>query len=297
VISEPRPTSSVRQTAKEFVRIRLLALLEIPVLERKLIHDTDELVDLAVAQRETREVADEALRLASQATDPTMAGSGGMSAAEVAWRDAAEPIIARHDAQTIADVTALRARYEAPVFGHCTVFELIERLGQCIDPTDCRLFGASQLTHVLLMIEAMEADGALTPDLLLTALVHDLGKLLLLTDEDPANVVCMNAPIGSYDDGVGLDQVVVQWNHDEFGYSRLVKHVPDHIAWLVRYHSLDPSTVAHLHDERDRRYTDDYLRTFFHYDHATKTAYGAPKVRLDDYRDFVDEAFPKPILF
>jgi hypothetical protein len=293
VISEPRPTHGLRQTARELVRLRLLALLDIPTLERKLEHDTDRLVDLVAAQRETRALAEEASRAVRDQPDDR----GTMSDSERAWRTAAEPIIARHDAQTAATVAELRARYEAPVFGRCDVFELIERLGQCIDPTDCRLFGATQLTHVLLMIEAMDADGVLTPDLLLAALVHDLGKLLLLTDEDPANVVCMNAPIGSYDDGVGLDHVIVQWNHDEFGYSRLVDHVPDHIAWLVRYHSLDPSIVEHLHDDRDRRYTEQYLRTFFHYDHETKTAYRAPSIRLDDFRDVVDEAFPKPILF
>jgi hypothetical protein len=293
VISEPRPTRGLRGTAKEFIRLRLLALLDIPVLERKVAHDTDRLVELARAQRATRELVEGVV--AEAAAGPP--SNGSPSDDQRVWREAAAAIVARHQAQSRDDVLRLRAQYETPVFGDCRVFDLLERLGQCVDPTDCRLYGASQLTHVLLMIEAMEADGVLTSELLLAALVHDLGKLLLLTDEDPANVACMNAPIGHHPDGVGLDHVLVQWNHDEFAYSRLVDHVPDRIGWLVRYHSLDPLAVAHLHDERDRRYTREVLETFSHYDHATKTPYRTPGVRLEDYRDLIDEVFPDPIPF
>lgn len=275
------------------MRLRLLALLDIPVLERKMVHDTDRLVEVAVAQRELKDLVE--ARLEGARTE-RQSGSTNTDPHQ-RWHENAVPIIARHKAQTAAEVATLRARYEAPVFGHCEVYELVERLGQCIDPSDRRLFGASQLSHVLLMIEAMEADGVLTPDLLLAALIHDLGKLLLLTDEDPANVVGMNAPIGQFEPGTGLDQAVVQWNHDEFGYSRFVEHVPDHIAWLIRYHSVDQPTVSHLYDDRDRRYSDDYLQTFAHYDHETKTPFRAPRTRLEDYREFIEDAFPKPIPF
>jgi predicted HD phosphohydrolase len=193
-------------------------------------------------------------------------------------------------------VAALRRKYEAPILGEVRVWDQIQRLALCIDPTDSRLYTTSQLTHVLQVIEAMESDGVLTPDLLLAALVHDLGKLLLLTDEDPANVVCMNHPIGDYPDGVGLDNVVVQWNHDELGYSRLVGLVPDRVSWLVRYHSLDPVAHRPLMDDRDRGYAE-LLELFFHYDHDTKSAYHRPTIRIGDYRDIVEAAFPEPILF
>ncbi len=67
------------------------------------------------------------------------------------------------------------------------------------------------------MLDAMDRDGIDDPELLLAVLVHDLGKLLLVAGEDPANVVCMNSPIGEPTPGVGLDQCTFQWNHDEFG--------------------------------------------------------------------------------
>ena len=209
----------------------------------------------------------------------------------------ATKIVERHDAQTADTVAALRARYEAPVFGHVRVWDLLERLAQCIDPSDGRLFGASQLVHVLQMLEAMLADGVDDPDLFLAAFVHDLGKTLLLTDEDPANIVCMTAPIGTHEPGVGLDNVLLQWNHDEFGWSRLRDIVPEHIAWLVRYHSIDEAACVPLMDDRDRDYYERYWKPFARYDHEFKSTFQLPASRLDDYRDLVEAAFPKPIAF
>ena len=215
------------------------------------------------------------------------------------FRARARPILERHAAQTLEDVAGLRRKYEQPVFGERRVWDLLDGLPGCIDPTDQRLFCASQHVHVLQMLEAMEADGTYErePDLRLATLIHDLGKLLLLTDEDPANVVCMNEPIGRYEDGVGLDQVTFQWNHDEFGYARFRHLVPEHVSWLIRYHSIDPHATRHLMDERDLAYADRYLLPFFHHDHATKTPHHLPTVDLRAYRDLLEEAFPHPIPF
>jgi hypothetical protein len=209
----------------------------------------------------------------------------------------AQPIERRHKAQTPAAVAALKRKYADPLIGEVAVWPLVERLGQCIDPSDCRLFCATQLTHVLQVIEGMAHDGITDHDLLLTALIHDLGKLLLLTDEDPANVVCMNVPVGAHEPGIGLDQVTFQWNHDEFAYHRFKDRVPDHVAWLIRYHSIDPESARPFMDDRDTDYTTRYLDVFRRYDHETKSAHLRPSIRLDDYRDLVEDAFPQPIPF
>ena len=52
----------------------------------------------------------------------------------------ARAIEARHAAQTVDDVEALRRKYQAPVFGTVRVWDLVERLAQCVDPSDCALF-------------------------------------------------------------------------------------------------------------------------------------------------------------
>jgi len=202
-----------------------------------------------------------------------------------------------HNAQTVEDVAALRRKYAVPLFGPVSPWSLIESLGQCIDPTDQRLFGASQQLHILQIIDAMEEEGTATEEMLLVALVHDLGKVLLLTDEAPENIVCMNRPIRGCAPGGGLDNCVFQWNHDEFAYSRLKDYLPDELAWLVRYHSILPGTCEAYMDARDRDYYRRYLQPFSRYDHRTKSPVYLPKRRLADYRHVVERALPASIVF
>jgi hypothetical protein len=209
----------------------------------------------------------------------------------------AAAIEARHNAQTADTVAALRRKYAAPVLGRVSPWSLVEKLSQCIDPTDCRLFGASQQLHVLQMIDAMEAEGTASEEWLLVALLHDIGKVLLLTGEAPENVVCMNKPVSVCAPGAGLDNCVFQWNHDEFAYSRLKDYLPDGLAWLVRYHSILPETCERYMDARDREYAEYYLRPFARYDHNTKSPMYLPQRRVEDYRNVVERALPATILF
>jgi len=203
----------------------------------------------------------------------------------------------RHIAQTLEDVAALRRKYSTPVLGTVSVWSLIEKLGQCIDPADGRLFCTSQLTHVLQILEEMESDGVASDEFVLAALVHDLGKVLLLLGEPPENVVGMNTPIGTYEPGIGLTNCVLQWNHDEFAYTRLKDHLPEGLAWLVRYHSIIRSRCEPYMDERDRAFAARYLDLFARYDHGTKSPYFLPKRKIDDYRHVVEKALPATIVF
>ncbi len=209
----------------------------------------------------------------------------------------ADRILERHAAQTVDDVAALRQKYARPVFGKVAVWTLIERLAQCIDPTDGRLFCASQLVHVLQILDEMDADGVASDEFVLAALVHDLGKLLLLTGEAPENVVGMNDPIGRYEPGIGLEHCVLQWNHDEFAYTRLKHHLPEGLAWLVRYHSINRATCEPYMDARDRAFAARYLDLFERYDHGTKSPYFLPRRKLEDYRAVLEKALPSSILF
>ena len=55
-------------------------------------------------------------------------------------------------------------------------------------------------------------------EFIVAGLVHDIGKILMLTDEDMANIVCCNTPIGTaWQPGIGFDNIKFQWNHDEYG--------------------------------------------------------------------------------
>jgi len=202
-----------------------------------------------------------------------------------------------HRAQSLESVAALRRRYHAPVFGRVDTWTLVERLANCLDPTDGLLGCTSQLVHVLQILDMMESEGVTDPHLLAAAVVHDVGKLLLLVDEAPENVVCLNEPIGEYPPGAGLDNCVLQWNHDEFAFTRLSGEVPAAVAWLVRYHSVVFERCESLMDARDRAWAEQYLRPFRRYDQGSKSQHVIPKARLADYRDRLEGVLPRTILF
>ena len=215
----------------------------------------------------------------------------------VAFARNAEAICTRHRQQTPDTVAALRRKYDAPLFGNIAVWSLVEKLAQCVDPTDMRLYGVSQQMHVLQILAGMESEGVASEEMIVAALVHDLGKVLLLAGEAPENVVCFNEPIGTFEPGIGLDHCLLQWNHDEFAYSRLKDYLPDGIAWLVRYHSIARPACDACMDARDRDYAQRYLNVFERYDHGTKSPFFLPPKRIDDYRQVLDAWLPATIVF
>lgn len=243
-----------------------------------------------------------AVRVAKRLAKPLLAGLGyEVRRAKDSGRESffgqATAIDRAHRAQTGESVEALRQKYREPVFGEVTPWTLFERLAHCIDPTDGALGCVSQEIHVLQVLEAMEAESVRDEALLLTALLHDLGKLLLLTGEAPENVVCLNSPIGRGIRGAGLDRQVLQWNHDEFVYARFKDLVPEPVAWLLRYHSIRLEDCTPLMDARDRDYTDRYLRPFQRYDQGSKSQYRLPKRRLEQYAGLLEKALPPTIVF
>ncbi len=99
------------------------------------------------------------------------------------WREFADEALAvseRHWKQTHQTVAALKRKYEEAVFGRQGIWELVEKLALCVDPTDGELYGASQLIHTRQVVAGMERDGVSDPDFFLAAITHDLGKVLWL---------------------------------------------------------------------------------------------------------------------
>lgn len=206
-------------------------------------------------------------------------------------------IVEKHARQNTETVAALKAKYETAVFGKARVWDLIENLSLCIDETDASLYCTSQYIHVQQVIEGMERDGIQDHDLLIAALIHDVGKILLLTDELPENIVGFTGRISEAPQHAGLDQVVFQFGHGEMVYSRFKDHVPEHLAWLLRYHGTSLHDTQPFLSETDRHYRDHYLIPFRKYDSGTKAYNHLPKVKLAKYRDLIEQTFPQPILF
>jgi len=210
-------------------------------------------------------------------------------------REAARITDAR-DRQTAEDVAALKARYENAVFGRVRVWDLVEKLALCIDASDRRLFCASQFVHLQQILAAMEQNGVDDPDMLLLAIVHDLGKVLLLAAEAPENVVGVTGRIAGGLEGAGLDATTFQFGHGEFIYSRLHGLVPDHVAWVARYHNVRLREVEPLMNERERGWARQYLVPFRRFDGGFVSPYFLPRIDLARYRDLVERTFPSPIL-
>ncbi|MEW6269037.1 MAG: inositol oxygenase family protein [Thermodesulfobacteriota bacterium] len=245
---------------------------------------------LALGYRLRTEIRDVKLRLLARPLDLPPGASDFR-------RDAAR-ILARHRAQTAAEVAALKARYESAVFGRVRVWDLIERLALCVDPTDLRLFCGSQFVHLQQVFAAMVANDVRDPDMLLLALIHDLGKVLLLAGAAPEHVVCGTRRVldDRAGDGAGFANVVFQFGHGEFLHSRIAGLVPDHVAWVARYHNVNPTDNAHLMDERDRDYAARYLAAFRRFDGDFVSPYYLPRVDLERCRALVESYFPQPIL-
>ena len=241
----------------------------------------------------------------------SLAALGGTAAGAIAYRELDAPnrlhvrefvqharsIVEKRHQQNSATVAALKAKYETVVFGKARVWDLVEKLALCTDETDASLFCTSQFIHVQQVLEGMERDGIHDRDLLLAALIHDVGKILLLTGELPENIVGLTERISEAPHNAGLDRLVFQFGHGEMVYSRFKDHVPEHLAWLLRYHGTSMKDVEPFLNEKDRQYRDRYLKPFRRYDNGTKSYTHLPKVKLAKYRDLIEETFPQPILF
>lgn len=212
-------------------------------------------------------------------------------------QEAAEAVIVRaHVGHTLEDHARLTQRYATPVFGTISPWDLVMMLGQCVDPTDRLLGTASQLTHVLQILDAMRADGVDDEDLLLAAVVHDLGKLLLLTDEAPEHIVCMNQVL-AVGDRTDPSTVVPQWNHDELVHMRLAPYVSEEMAVVLRCHSVMPADLeARLDGERCAGFLRRH-RQFFDYDQGSKSPLVRPHTTLAEVRALVERRLPATIEF
>jgi inositol oxygenase len=190
---------------------------------------------------------------------------------EAAFRDyaAAPPGVREfyrlnHAGQTVAFVRAKREEYLPLRRGRMSVWRAFDALAELVDASDPDL-GLSQLSHALQTAEALRAAGA-ERWLILTGLVHDLGKVLCLFGEpqwavvgdtfpvgcafDPrvvhadlfaansdASVAAYATPLGIYRPGCGLDALLLSWGHDEYLYHVLRDYLPPPALAIVRYHS------------------------------------------------------------
>lgn len=169
-----------------------------------------------------------------------------------------------HQYQTYDFVQQKRKTYLTFNKKEMPVWDAFDFLNELVDDSDPDT-DLTQLQHLLQTSEAIRADGH--PDwMVLTGLMHDMGKVLCLFGEpqwavvgDTFPVGCgysdavvypeyfknnpdyhrpeFNSTLGVYTKNCGLRNVNLSWGHDEYVYQMMKDYLPEEGLYMLRYHS------------------------------------------------------------
>ncbi|KAL3825224.1 hypothetical protein ACJIZ3_021253 [Penstemon smallii] len=235
-----------------------------------------------------------------------------------------------HINQTYDYVKKMRDEYEKLDKTEMSIWECCELLNEVVDDSDPDL-DEPQIEHLLQTAEAIRKDHPNQDWLHLTALIHDLGKVLLLPswgqlaqwavvgDTFPLGCAfdesivhhkyfkenpdwknpAYNTKNGIYQEGCGLENVVMSWGHDDYMYLVAKENgttLPSAALFIIRYHSFYPlhraGAYTHLMNEEDKENLK-WLQIFNKYD-----LYSKSKVRIDVekvkpyYLSLIEKYFP-----
>ncbi|WP_435022041.1 inositol oxygenase family protein [Tundrisphaera sp. TA3] len=228
-----------------------------------------------------------------------------------------------HTHQTLDFVLAKKRDYLALNRRRMGIWEAMEYLNTLVDDSDPDT-DLSQIEHLMQCAEAIRADGH-PRWMILTGLIHDLGKILCLFGEPQwavvgdtfpvgcrysdkivfpeffelnpdSRVAAYQTPTGIYEPHCGLDNVHLSWGHDEYLYHVVKDYLPEEGLAMIRYHSCYPihreGEYGHLMDERDHRMMKSVL-AFNPYDLYSK-GHAKPDVAAltPYYRELIAEYFP-----
>lgn len=233
-----------------------------------------------------------------------------------------------HRQQTLEFVRAKKREYltlDRKRMGVWDALELVETLVDDSDPD----IDLGQIEHALQTAEAIRADGH-PRWFVVTGLIHDLGKLLcsfgepqwavvgdtfpvgcafspkvvlhqLFAENPDTQVPAYSTRLGIYEEGCGLDRVLMSWGHDEYLYHVVKDRLPPEALAMIRYHSFYAAhregDYGYLMNERDRELMA-WVRAFNPYDLYSKSPVRPDRKLLEPYyRELVSEFFPEPLRF
>jgi len=233
-----------------------------------------------------------------------------------------------HQHQTVAFVRQKRAEYLPLQKRKMGLWDGLEFLNTLVDDSDPDT-SLAQIEHLLQTAEAIRRDGH-PRWFILTGLIHDFGKVLclfgepqwavvgdtfpvgcaysdtivfpeFLADNPDSRVAEYQTPCGIYEEGCGLDNVLMSWGHDEYMYHVVKDYLPKEALYMVRYHSFYPGhregAYAHLMNAEDRKYMN-AVKAFNPYDLYTKSAERSDAAKLRPYyEDLWSEFFPPQLAF
>ena len=205
-----------------------------------------------------------------------------------------------HQYQTYDFVQDKRKTYLTFNKKEMPVWDAFDFLNELVDDSDPDT-DLTQLQHLLQTSEAIRTDGH--PDwMVLTGLMHDMGKVLCLFGEPQWAVVGDTFPVGcGYSDAVvypeffknnpdyqrpefngtlgvyakncGLRNVNLSWGHDEYVYQMMKDYLPEEGLYMLRYHSFyawhREGAYDYLLDSHDREMLQ-WVKLFNPYDLYSK---------------------------
>jgi inositol oxygenase len=233
-----------------------------------------------------------------------------------------------HTYQTYDFVQQKRADYLRFNRKQMTVWNAFDFLNELVDDSDPDT-DLDQFQHLLQTSEAIRADGH--PDwMVLTGLMHDMGKVLCLFGEPQWAVVgdtfpvgcaysdkivfpeffaanpdhnndAFNSKLGVYTEGCGLRNVNMSWGHDEYVYQMLKDHIPEEGLYMLRYHSFyawhREGEYSYLLDAHDKKMLK-WVNLFNPYDLYSKNPVAPDWSKLRSYyEDLVGKYLPSTIKF
>lgn len=233
-----------------------------------------------------------------------------------------------HKYQTYAFVQQKRNEFLKFDKKEMTVWDAFTFLNQLVDDSDPDT-DLDQLQHLLQTSEAIRNDGH--PDwMVLTGLMHDMGKVLCLFGEPQWAVVGDTFPVGCaysnkivypeffkdnpdynhpvysseygvYEPNCGLRKVQMSWGHDEYVYQMMKDYLPESGLYMLRYHSFyawhREGAYDHLMDDHDREMLK-WVKLFNPYDLYSKSPVPPDWNKLRPYyEELVAKYIPSTIRF
>jgi len=233
-----------------------------------------------------------------------------------------------HTYQTYDFVMEKQRQYLSFDKKEMAVWDAFEFLNQLIDDSDPDT-DLDQFQHLLQTSEAIRRDGH--PDwMVLTGLMHDMGKVLCLFGEPQWAVVGDTFPVGcAYSDKIvyaeffkenpdfnnpayntqygvytpncGLRNLHMSWGHDEYIYQMMKGHLPEEGLYMLRYHSFyawhREGEYDYLCDDHDREMLK-WVKLFNPYDLYSKNPEPPDWAKLKTYyTELIEKYLPKTLKF
>lgn len=231
-----------------------------------------------------------------------------------------------HIGQTLDFVRAKKAEYLPVRHRQMGVWDAMEFLNHLVDDSDPDL-DLPQIEHAMQTAEALRRDGQ-PRWMILTGLIHDLGKVLCLFGEpqwavvgdtfpvgcgfsdtivyhelfgsnQDIGVAAYQTPCGIYAEGCGLDNVHMSWGHDEYLHHVVKDYLPAEALYVIRYHSFYPAhsegAYTWLMDDHDRALMP-WVRRFNPYDLYSKSVERPDVEALRPFYEALVREFLPPVL-